>query len=335
MAEIPRDCGLFFFGAMKNILEVIKKSRHFLIMGHEEPDGDSICSAWALACVLRRIGKETTLCSPGPFKRSEIKPWLEPFHKELPPLDTPGSPDLLILLDCSGLARTGYDPDILEKLPVLVIDHHASGSQFGTYRLVKPGIPSTTLIIQDLCEALAGPLTKEEADAVFFGFCTDTDYFRHLGGGCSATFENLSRLAEYGIVPSLMEQKLQPVYSRGTVRLMGRILDRCVWHFTGKLAVSIDSFLDRKDLETDDRNSAMLYKILFSVEGTEAIMLLNEKEPGRWIIGLRSRGNVDVGSLASDFNGGGHKNASGCEIVMEPGESPLEMLLKRFSLCFD
>lgn len=327
--------GFFYSGNMKELLEKIKTSRSFLIMGHEDPDGDSICSAWAMGHVLERMGKKVQLCSPGRFRRREIEPWLKPFSTELPPLAGPEAPDLLILMDCSSLSRTGYDPALFQGLPLMVLDHHASGTDFGDYRLVRPGTPSTTLIVQDLCETLAGPLTPEEAEAVFMGFCTDTDFFRHLGPGNGDVFQNLTRLAEYGIDPSSMDKFLQPVYSRGTVRLMGRILDRAEWHCKGRLAVSQDSFRDRTELETEDRNSPLLYKILFSVEGTEAVMLLQENEPGRWFVGFRSLGGIDVGKLAADLGGGGHRNASGCEILTEPGESPTDRLIGRFRELWD
>ncbi|MDR2537429.1 MAG: bifunctional oligoribonuclease/PAP phosphatase NrnA, partial [Treponema sp.] len=61
------------------LLDFIKSSDKFLVVGHKEPDGDCVGSQLALCSVLRRLGKQAIPCSAGPFKRSELKPYAECF----------------------------------------------------------------------------------------------------------------------------------------------------------------------------------------------------------------------------------------------------------------
>ena len=45
---------------------------------------------------------------------------------------------------------------------------------------------------------------------------------------------------------------------------------------------------------------------------------------------LRSKGEVDIGAVAKEFNGGGHKNAAGCEAT-----GPIDSLQKQFVQLID
>jgi phosphoesterase RecJ-like protein len=47
------------------------------------------------------------------------------------------------------------------------------------------------------------------------------------------------------------------------------------------------------------------------IAGVEAVFLLRELGENRWKASLRSRGEVDVETIARRHGGGGHKNASG------------------------
>jgi phosphoesterase RecJ-like protein len=65
----------------------------------------------------------------------------------------------------------------------------------------------------------------------------------------------------------------------------------------------------------------MLYQLLQSVAGVEAIVLIRQessdllhKSGERCSVGLRSRNAVDVSAIAASFGGGGHKNAAGFSI---------------------
>jgi phosphoesterase RecJ-like protein len=47
------------------------------------------------------------------------------------------------------------------------------------------------------------------------------------------------------------------------------------------------------------------------VEGTNVALLLKEQKDGTYKGSLRSRSSINVQQVASSFNGGGHKAASG------------------------
>ena len=51
-----------------------------------------------------------------------------------------------------------------------------------------------------------------------------------------------------------------------------------------------------------------------SIEGVEVAIFFREISPGNYKVGFRSKGSVDVGSLARELGGGGHHNAAGATV---------------------
>jgi len=57
-----------------------------------------------------------------------------------------------------------------------------------------------------------------------------------------------------------------------------------------------------------------------SIRGVEVATQLREAGNDVWRISFRSRGKVDVSSLAAKFGGGGHYNTASCEMSGSPQE---------------
>ncbi len=284
---------------------------NFLLMSHTEPDGDAIGSQLALASFLRRIGKRAGLFSPGPFRRPEIMQW-KPLFQERIPASERGSGSAAVILDCSTGERIGEGlASDIEGLPAAVIDHHASGEVFGNCRFVEPTAPSVTYLVLLLIEALGHSPDLEEARFILFGLCTDTGFFRHLGPGSREVFRAVARLTEAG---ASTQEVHRMVYGGRTLparHLLGRLLERTEAHFGGRLLLTVETLRDKAQLGIESRDSDMLFQLLQSVSGCEAVALIREEEPGQSSVGLRSRNPVDVGSFARDHGGGGHRNAAG------------------------
>ncbi len=172
----------------------------YIIASHREPDGDCIGSSLALASFLARRGKKTILLSAGPFKRPEIKEYEALFIKSVDKMPFP--PDTAVaIVDCSGIDRLGDASKGIESYPAVILDHHATNSADHPDSFVDSSAPSTTVIIQALIEMTDGSVTKNEAELLLFGLCTDTGFFRHLDTRSSDTFNLTSRLVSAGANP--------------------------------------------------------------------------------------------------------------------------------------
>ena len=98
------------------------------------------------------------------------------------PGEVPGRPDVLVCCDTSSPERLGSLIGMLDEArAVLVLDHHASFTGFGSHHLVDPAAPATAALVRDVVGELGVPLDRVMARALFAGLYTDTGGFRYGG----------------------------------------------------------------------------------------------------------------------------------------------------------
>jgi len=115
--------------------------------------------------------------------------------------------------------------------------------------------------------------------------------------------------------------------------LLGNILSRTESFFDGKLLISYETLKEFKKYGFEGRDSDSLNKMLLSIEGVEAVVIIRQECADNCTVSLRSMDKVDVSKIAADFGGGGHKNASG--FTMKGKISNIQkVLLKTFKEIF-
>lgn len=294
MVEVPQE-----------LIDFIHSGNSFVIVGHEEPDGDCAGSQLALCSLLCRMGKKAVPCSAGPFKRTELRQYEKCF------LPFPENREGLkvIIMDVSIRERVGDLP--IDGLPAAVVDHHASGNPWGDVYYLDPLAPSVTFLTEKVFMALGFTPTREEAEFLLFGLLTDTGFFRHLDESGTETFNSVSRLTAAGASP----KKLFAIINGGKVLnsrlLLGAGLARTRSYFEGQLLITDETLEELQRFGTESRDSDLLYQLLQSIEGVQAIVLVRQENAEECSLGFRSRDHIDVAAIAKIFGGGGHKNASG------------------------
>lgn len=294
----------------KTILDCLNTHNKFLIMAHKQPDADTLCSALALNSFLSRRGKITKLYTAGPFTRIETLHLQENFITDK--IDKEDKKDaIVIIVDCSGPDRVGHFEKEIEGLPVMIIDHHATETDFGDYNWIDVSYPATTLMIQDLISHYKEIPTEYEAKTLFLGFCTDTGFFRHLDKGAQTPIEKAAKLVGYGASPKDTFSIMTGGKTLSSRKLLGRILERSEEYYDGRVIISWEDLSDREELKATDRDSDTLYQALLSIVGVEAIAVVRQESENKCTVGLRSVRDINVGKLAESFGGGGHVRASG------------------------
>jgi bifunctional oligoribonuclease and PAP phosphatase NrnA len=297
----------------ETFLETFLSFDHYLVTGHEDPDGDCLGSQLALTSFLLRKGKRAWALSPGPFQRGEIND-LEPrFESEVPGdfrREEQGERKVVVLLDCSGIDRTGRLAKELEGYPLIIIDHHATARAGTAPAFIDSTAPSVTYLVLLLLEAAGAVPGEEEAQLLLFGLATDTGFFRHVSGGGSETFSVVSRLCGYGANPKEAFGKMYGNRTLASRRLAGRVIDRAQLHHHSKIVTTYLTMKDEEELGKGERDSDTIYGQLQSISGVDAVFFFREEEEGKISVGLRSNKDLDTGTLASLFGGGGHKHAA-------------------------
>ncbi|MDR0409538.1 MAG: bifunctional oligoribonuclease/PAP phosphatase NrnA [Spirochaetaceae bacterium] len=295
-------------------LDFIKKYDKFILAGHEEPDADCIGGTIAMASLLRRLGKTALLKSAGPFRKSETIPYKNLFSAEISEEEADSA--AAIIIDCSSPSRTGSLCEALKKLPLAIIDHHATASaeNGSVCAYIEPSSPSATILIFSLFKALPLKITEEEARLLFLGICTDTGFFRHITSGNGDVFRIAAELIDAGASP---KETFAEIYGGKTLNsrlLLGTELCNTESYFDGKLLISCEELAETERYGIENRDSDTLYQLLTQIRGVEAIVVLRQSTWNQCAIGFRSRDSIDVSKIAAVFGGGGHKNAAGAYI---------------------
>jgi phosphoesterase RecJ-like protein len=154
-------------------------------------------------------------------------------------------------------------------------------------------------------------LTAEEATLLLFGLCTDTGFFRHLNERNGEALEAAARMVNSGASPKNVYNVMNSGKSLKTRILLGILLSRSESYFDGRLLLSHETLDDLNAFGIEYRDSDNFYKLLQSVEGVEAIIIIRQEHDDSCTVSLRSADKINVEQIAASFGGGGHKNASG------------------------
>lgn len=301
----------------------IQNHDFFLIIGHKEPDGDCIASCLGLAAIVEHFNKPYKLLSAGPFKRNEIKSFEKQFSNSVDFMDTQERKQTgLLITDCSEISRLGEIDFDFKDLDTFIIDHHkTSDIPQNALGYINANAPAASYLVQLFYEAIIGPLSKELAEIIFFGICTDTGFFRFLSSSKEAQdlFNAVARLTSYGADPRITYNNINNGKPWTTRKLLGLLLNRAEKYLNGKLIITYETMEDTHKLGSEGRDSDALYQLLLSTKDVKAAVFLRQDSPTTCTGGFRSLDNVDVSIIASKFGGGGHKNASGmsCEGKIE------------------
>ncbi len=312
-------------------LETLRTGRRIIMPTHQNVDADGLGSPLALMHALAPLGIEAIpVVSDGFLPPSLLfLPGIEKvvvYGKDPLP-----EYDMLCLVDCSDRRRLGAfyqdDPARIDgSVPIVNIDHHVTNDLYGVVNVVFPRAASTAEIVSDLVNAWECTITTEIAQCLLAGIYGDTLGLR-TEATTSRTMRTSADLVDAGANPAAITDYLFRLKPVSTVCLWEHLLRRVDW--TGQL---IWTEVAKSDLEVCNAAPAEaegLVNFLAGTEGSRAALIMYEVDGG-WRVSMRSLPvDVDVAKIASEFGGGGHPRAAGCQIM--GGEAEKQYFLQRVS----
>jgi phosphoesterase RecJ-like protein len=299
---------------LKAVADVIRSHDRFLLVTHENPDGDALGSLLAMKLALDSLGKDSEMYLYGdaPLPKEYGFMALEGLRRELP---TDASERVLVALDCANEQRLGPDPAVLEQALLTVdIDHHHDNSRFGDVNLIVADASSTGEVLRDLFHELGVELTPDIAEALYIAVVTDTGRFQYT----NTTPKALRLAAELVEAGADVHRVFQGVYESvefAKLKLLGRALDRAQVYDGGRLVVSYLLRSDFTDLSVAEAFSEGIIDYLRAVEGADMAALIREPPrsdgPARRVSLRASNDELDVSAIARKSSGGGHRQAAG------------------------
>jgi phosphoesterase RecJ-like protein len=299
---------------LQAVADALRSNDRFLLVTHENPDGDALGSLVATKLALDQLGKDSVMYLYGdaPLPKEYGFMELSGIVREPPP---DAVERVLVALDCANETRMGPDLTLIEEAPLtLDIDHHHDNSRFGDVNLVVGDASSTGEVLRDVFRELGVELTPEIAEALYIAVVTDTGRFQYT----NTTPKALRLAAELVEAGADVHRVFQAVYESvelAKLKLLGRVLDRAQVYEGGRLVVSYLLRRDFTELNVAEAYSEGLIDYLRAVEGAEMAALIREPPrrdgPPRRISLRASNDELDVSAIARKSDGGGHRQAAG------------------------
>ncbi len=293
--------------------ELLQKYNNFLIVTHENPDGDALGSCFALLQYLRLCGKNVELLLPEEIPEKYMDFMGAGRRTYLSGLDWANF-DFVIYLDIPMPKRAALSELACKNIPLpsLNIDHHPDNNNYAQWNLLMPEAAATSEILFMIFKAGGREkITPEIAALLMLGMVMDTGGFRFDNTSPKVmrhAAELLELKADYHHIIDEMFFSIPLAQLKFQAELISQHLrracrDRLAWFYVPP------ELVEKYDINM--RNTEGLIEALRVIRGAEIVVIMQKHEMG-FKISMRSKNpEYSVGSIARKLNGGGHEMAAG------------------------
>ena len=303
------------------LLDALRQGDRYVLVTHENPDGDALGSLVAMEGVMRALGKDSlTFIGPGEFPLPYEYAFFQ-FEDLITDVPSDVGNRTIVFLDCGNFDRNAVE---IGDAPILNLDHHHDNTHFGTINHVVAEASCTAEIVWDLMRGLEVALTPRIAEALYVGLVTDTGRFMYENTG-PAAHVMAANLIEAGVDVHDIYRRLYEGVPEPKLALLTRALERVRRFDGGRLTFARLTRADFAETGAEESYTEGIIDHLRAVQGTKVAALARElTDPecaGRSKVSLRATdGEVDVSAIARAQSGGGHRQAAGFATTMSPDE---------------
>jgi len=293
----------------------LQLAQNIVIVPHQNPDGDALGSALALAQYLENNRKNVEVFCSTPVSTQQwyFLPRIHTVHTRAEVFQKPV--DLIIVVDSGDLRYAGVDKHLSgHAATVINIDHHATNEKYGHVNLVDAHASSTCEVIYRFFKQRRLAITPTIATALLSGIITDTNNFSNS----ASTVMSLSAAGELlrlGGNLILVNNQTGKTKTLPALKLWGQALSRLNVHEPSGL---VYTYLKQEDWEKYGATEAEadgIANFLNILQDSKLTLLLKEIGNGQVKGSLRAgRDDGDVSEIAKKLGGGGHKKAAGFTI---------------------
>ena len=309
---------------IKEFFERVRNAKSIAIMGHKNPDGDSLCSVLALAHLIEENFGVSPVCMydgniPDCLDEVPLRTRIKYFER----VDISKSFDLAIVMDYGNPVHVGGLQPVVDNAGfVIEIDHHKNENNIAQLCLNDDTAAATAVIVYRIMRAGNLKMDDRTADLLALAILTDTGNFKFVRNGDALRI--MAELVDSGVnIRNLIE--LMNNKPRKAVQLEARTAATAEFFYRGRLAVAT---IAKKDYKYLDGRGEMVLSLLGQIQGVDYIVLLKEQKPEQIGISIRSR-KKPINQIAVALGGGGHERAAGA-IVRDSMENVRARVLELF-----
>ncbi|NKQ57265.1 bifunctional oligoribonuclease/PAP phosphatase NrnA [Amycolatopsis sp. K13G38] len=296
-------------------LDLLRDARDVTLLAHVRPDADALGSALALGRALHQRGATVRVSFAIPDEIPESLRGLDAGNLVVPADQVPERAGLVICLDTPAPARLGALAARLDGADaVLVIDHHASNTRYGTHNLVDDTAEATAVLVLRVLDELGAPLDEPIARCLYAGLVTDTSGFRRAR---PSTHQAAARLLEAGVDPDKLAREVMDDRPFAWLPMLAQVLgtarlepDEAQGFGLVHAVVTLEAAADVRLEEVEG-----VVDVIRTTREAEVAAVLKQQGPREWTVSLRAVGKIDVSVAARSLGGGGHRLAAGCTVT--------------------
>jgi len=297
----------------------IAEAKNVLIMGHRNPDFDSVgaCIGIARLCMFCGVSAKVIInrdCDVFRILASRLtryEEYADMFIDANTGLDLIGSTTLLIVVDTNNFVISEA-PEVADNVPkIAIIDHHRQVAEFDfdpVLNYIDPSASSACELVAEILEQSLpeGSLLKEEANAMLTGIMLDTNRFTKDTG--SRTFSAALYLQSEGANTEVARHNFEDDIKDFMAEAA---FSKDIEIYRERMAITRS--VGTGDPMVDRIAASKAADKLLTVRQVDASFAL--VEAGSTIhISARSNGTINVQLILEKLKGGGHFDAAGAQV---------------------
>lgn len=294
------------------ICEKLDKAQNIFTIAHPYADGDALGSELALYHYCKATGKNCVVLNFEPVP--EQLSWMEGYDVCTDKLPDDIDFDLAILMETTDAHRMGERVELFKRAKSTIhLDHHINVGGLGQINLMDEKASSTCEILYNVLEKTGVPLPKACREALYVGIMTDTGNFRYNNSTARA-HEVIAKILGDDLIVDDIYKIVYENTNYNRVVIHGLTMARTESLHNGKLVSSWLKLEDFNKIGASEVDADGAIRNLSCIKGIEVALLFKENPDNSIKVSFRSTGNIDVMSVAKQFQGGGHILAAGATI---------------------
>lgn len=292
----------------------IEEYDSFIIMGHKDPDLDSLGSSLGLYEIIESFGKKAYLFLDDKHLEeynSNINQAINKMEKKIICVDERSykkieGKTLLIITDVHSQERLEY-PKLCDKFDVIILDHHIKNKDYikeTKFLYIDSNLSSMSELITYYCVYLNLELDVVIATILLAGIEIDTNSFNLKTTG--KTYEAASILMDMG-ADSIMKQELLKGTKSDYIKKASYI--KSSFMINNNMAMCVINKL------TDTKTLAEVAEEMLNFEDIAASFAIGKLDLDLVGISARSLGDIDVSKIMTRLGGGGHISNAAAQVV--------------------
>ena len=276
---------------------------------HENPDGDSIGAAVAMALAARHHGCSVEIVAEAlPDTYAVLAAGLKVTNRPTLPAG------VAVVCDAATLERIG--PVVLEcadwlaRSVIVSVDHHVTNPRFGAINLVDPEAAASCEVVIALLPELGAPLDSRMATALLAGIVRDSNGFSNEATR-AATLRAAATAIDAGASLEPVFRAMLTEMPLSRMRLWGRLLVRVAHDQDRRIVHATLSEGDLAETGTSQHDAEGLAEFLLRASGVKVAVLFRDLGSATRV-SVRTVGGVDAAAIVAGFGGGGHRSRAGC-----------------------